>query len=681
MTSTSRNAVTPPSAGKRTPDGHGARPRHRRRRRGVALAAFASLALLGASDDVRHEPNGISERIETQDNLRPAGAIDRGELRLTLDTRVGTWYPDGDEMPGALVPAFAEAGHPLQIPGPLVRVPAGTNVVVTVKNSMADGVLTLHGLVSRPLPAGASDSVQVAPGASQELRFRLDKVGTFYYWGTTTGRPFSARTGRDAQLSGAIVVDERGIRPPPDRIMLIGSWADTNSGAARAQGVNRTRLLAVVNGRSWPHTTRLAYTLGDTVRWRIINASADLHPMHLHGFFYAVDGRGNGTTDTTYAEARRDHVVTELLSPGRTMAMRWSPERSGNWLFHCHSPTHFAPRGSLGMPRTPDTDSTGRARAHHVANHALDEMNGLVVGVTITPRRHGNAHTVAGAPVAARRHLRLLVRPSAGGATGRPYFAFTLLERGSAEPPADSGFRSGPPIVLTRGVPVSIMVVNRLTEPTAVHWHGMELESYFDGVSGFSGSAQRITPVIAPADSFEARFTPPRAGTFIYHTHIDEERQQPAGLSGALIVVDPAQPFNAATDIPVLVTSPSNPTDEARHVLINGSLAPALVDVRVGVPLRLRFINITVGRAGMHMALLRDTTLLSWRPLAKDGADLPEWRRVTSPARLPLSIGETADVEFTPMSAGAYRIAARGFQGTYGVLTLRAREVGRTPGP
>ena len=678
----SPDAVTPPRVCAPARDTQrGAQPRRHRRSPLLALTIFASLALLGAAANVPPEPSAPVERIVTQDNLQAAGALHGGVLRIALDTRLGTWYPDGDEMPGAVVPAFAEAGHPLQIPAPLLRVPAGTDVVVTVKNSLTEGVLTLHGLVSRPLPPGESDSVQVAPGASHELHFRLDAVGTFYYWGTTTGRPFKTRTGRDAQLSGAIVVDERGVRPPPDRIMIIGSWADTNSGASRAQNLNRTRLLAVVNGRSWPHTTRLSYAVGDTVRWRIINASADLHPMHLHGFYYAVDGRGNGTTDTTYAEARRDHVVTELLTPGRTMAMRWSPERSGNWLFHCHSPTHFAPRGSLGMPRTPAADSIGSVRAHHVENHALDEMNGLVVGVTITPRRQRNARTVADVSEAARRHLRLLVRPSAGGTAALPYFAFTLLEGGVAEPPADSGFRSGPPIVLTRGVPVSIMVVNRLSEPTAVHWHGVELESYFDGVSGFSGSAGRLSPVIAPTDSFDARFTPPRAGTFIYHTHIDEERQQPAGLSGALIVVDAAHPYDAAPDIPVLVTSPSNPADEARSVLINGSLAPAPVEVRVGAPLRLRFINITVARAGMQMALLRDTTLLTWRPLAKDGADLPMSRQVTSVARQPLSIGETADVEFTPTSAGVYRVVARGFQGTYGVLTLRARDTGGTPGP
>ncbi len=140
------------------------------------------------------------------------------------------------------------------------------------------------------------------------------------------------------------------------------------------------------------------------------------------------------------------------------------------------------------------------------------------------------------------------------------------------------------------------MVVNRTPEPTAVHWHGIELESYFDGVAGFSGSGTRLAPVIAPGDSFEARFTPPRAGTFIYHTHVDELRQQPAGLAGALIVLEPGAQYDAATDLIVLISSPSDSAAELRSVLLNGSLSPAPLELRAGVPYRVRLINITKAR-------------------------------------------------------------------------------------
>jgi len=220
----------------------------------------------------------------------------------------------------------------------------------------------------------------------------------------------------------------------------------------------------------------------------------------------------------------------------------------------------------------------------------------------------------------------------------------------------DSGFHAGPPIVLVRGQPVGIMVVNRTNVPTSIHWHGIELESYFDGVAGFSGTVQRLAPVIAPRDSFEARFTPPHAGTFMYHTHIDETRQQRAGLAGVLLVLEPGKRYDPATDIPILISSPSDDESEAHRVLLNGSLTPPPLDLERGVRYRLRFVNITTGRPGMRVEMRRDSALAMWTPLAKDGADLPASRRVMQPARQRISIGETFDFEVTPSLPGTTRL-------------------------
>ncbi|HWJ22231.1 MAG TPA: multicopper oxidase domain-containing protein [Gemmatimonadaceae bacterium] len=614
-------------------------------------------------------------RVVANDNRAPAGTLRGGVLTLRLVARAGTWRPDGDSAPGAMVPAFAEEGHEPRIPGPLIRVPAGTEVAVTVRNALAADTLAVHGLGAHP---GGDAGMTLAPGAARTVRFRLDAPGTYYYWGTTMGRRLDFRTREDAQLSGAIVVDARGARPAPDRILVIGMWSDT-AGRVLAR---RHRLLAVVNGRSWPHTERLAYTVGDTVRWRVINASADAHPMHLHGFYFRVDSRGDGVGDTVYADAERPLANTEGMHPGSTMSLTWVPEREGNWLFHCHIPEHFSPRGPLGLMRE---QSAGHMAQHggedpHV-NHALGEMNGLVVGVQIRPRPAAGAQLVRAASEGARRHLRLLVRRSVGSSAAAPLYAFAL-QQGATEPPADSGLRNGPPIVLARGEPVSITVVNTLEVPTAVHWHGIELESYYDGVAGFSGAGARLAPVIAPGDSFEARFTPPRAGTFIYHTHVDEENQQLAGLAGPLIVLEPGARYDTATDVTVLVTSPRDSALERRAVLLNGSASPAPLTLRTGVTYRLRFINMTTRRPNMRVELRRDTVVARWRPLAKDGAELPVSLQVARPARSPLAIGETLDVELTPDAPGELRVEARTAPGALlGVLPVRVVPAGKAVSP
>jgi FtsP/CotA-like multicopper oxidase with cupredoxin domain len=201
-------------------------------------------------------------------------------------------------------------------------------------------------------------------------------------------------------------------------------------------------------------------------------------------------------------------------------------------------------------------------------------------------------------------------------------------------------------------------VVNRLKEPTAVHWHGIELESYFDGVPGFSGAGQRVTPLIAPGDSFAVRFTPPRAGTFIYHTHADEVRQQYAGLAGALVVSERSRPRDPARDIPLVITE-SRSADGTVSTLVNGNATPQPLVLRAGSTYRLRIVQMAVARSALWAELWRDSVLAQWVPVAKDGADLPESARVSRVARLRFGIGETYDFEFTPDVAGPMRLEVR----------------------
>jgi FtsP/CotA-like multicopper oxidase with cupredoxin domain len=103
----------------------------------------------------------------------------------------------------------------------------------------------------------------------------------------------------------------------------------------------------------------------------------------------------------------------------------------------------------------------------------------------------------------------------------------------------------GPPIILEQGKPVAIKVINHLHEATTIHWHGLEIESYFDGVAGWGNRGKQLAPLIMPGDSFVARLTPPRAGTFIYHTHM-HNFQMFKGMYGPLIVTKAREQYNSA---------------------------------------------------------------------------------------------------------------------------------------
>ena len=213
-------------------------------------------------------------------------------------------------------------------------------------------------------------------------------------------------------------------------------------------------------------------------------------------------------------------------------------------------------------------------------------------------------------------------------------------------------------MVLERGKPVSITVVNELPEATAIHWHGIELESYFDGVADFAGRPGRVAPAIAPRDSFEVRFTPPRAGTFMYHTHMDEVRQQKAGLSGALLVVEPNTAYDPATDLVFLITTPRLDVN-ASVVYLNGSMTPAPIEMKSGMRYRLRILNLHTFRPSMRFEVRRDSALVTWRALAKDGADLPAALATERRATQQLGNGETYDFELVPAAPGDLRIDIR----------------------
>jgi len=109
------------------------------------------------------------------DNRTAAGLLVNGVLTLQLEAREALWYPEN--KPGVAIPifAFAEVGQPTRIPGPLIRIPAGTDVRATVHNTLTKPI-RFRGL--QDYGTGALDTLIIAPGASQEFRFRANTPGT-----------------------------------------------------------------------------------------------------------------------------------------------------------------------------------------------------------------------------------------------------------------------------------------------------------------------------------------------------------------------------------------------------------------------------------------------------------------------------------------------------------------------
>ena len=100
-----------------------------------------------------------------------------------------------------------------------------------------------------------------------------------------------------------------------------------------------------------------------------------------------------------------------------------------------------------------------------------------------------------------------------------------------------NGLVPGPTIRVPDGQKVRIEFRNELPEGTTVHWHGIDVPNAMDGVAALT------QPAVPPGGAFTYRFTARPAGrddgtggTFLYHSHTDEDRQVAAGLSGAFII-------------------------------------------------------------------------------------------------------------------------------------------------
>lgn len=597
-------------------------------------------------------------RVVANDNRTPSGELRDGVLTLRLDAVKGVWYPERDFGPGFEIDAFAEAGRAPSSPGPLIRIPAGTEVRVLV-SSRLDRVLTLRGLSDRPIPSLAygaprDPGLEIQPGASREIRFRATRPGTYYYWGRTRELPVELGVFEDGQLSGGLIVDPPG-RRADDRVLFIALWDDASDTAAARVEQRAPRHTFVVNGLSWPHTERHVATVGDTLRWRVINATVANHPMHLHGFYYNIDSRGDASYDTIYAPGAHRLVVTELMRPGTTMAMSWTPTRPGNWLFHCHFIAHMTSEQRMGRPVRFAYAEAGTPplplAAHDTGGGAHDAfagMAGLVSGIEVRPVP-GQAVPAEETP---RRVLRLYANARARFFGEQVGYGFVLQE-GATPPARDSVRVPGTSVILVRGEPVEIRVFNRVPEAITVHWHGIQLDSYYDGVGGWSGEGTRIAPAIAPGDSFVVRMTPDRAGTFIYHTHNEESAQLNRGLYGPLIVLEPGASYDAANDRIFLLGWGG--TGRNAPPLLNGNVNPPPIEVRTGTTYRLRFINITPSNNQRIRLLADSATVLTWRRLAKDGADLPSSQAIQAPAEQFLGAGETYDFEITPTVSDAGR--------------------------
>ncbi len=195
----------------------------------------------------------------------------------------------------------------------------------------------------------------------------------------------------------------------------------------------------------------------------------------------------------------RDSVV---IAPGRSTVVSFKPDSAGTF-YYVGTVAHSPPTGRDG------SDS---------------QLNGAIVVV------QGD-----------------IMRSKANVYGNKPGYSFVL---GGTPAEADLSAMPvpGPTLMLGKDAPVAVTIVNRKTDRASVHWHGVELDSYPDGVPGVSGTDTHLLPSIGPNDSLTIHFTPQRAGTFMYHSHFNEFQQISSGAFGPIIVLEKGKTYDSDID-------------------------------------------------------------------------------------------------------------------------------------
>jgi FtsP/CotA-like multicopper oxidase with cupredoxin domain len=88
----------------------------------------------------------------------------------------------------------------------------------------------------------------------------------------------------------------------------------------------------------------------------------------------------------------------------------------------------------------------------------------------------------------------------------------------------------GPVIYGKEGTTLEVDFLNKLQEPSSIHWHGLRIDNAMDGVPGVTQDP------VKPGENFLYRLKLEDAGTFWYHPHFNSSEQLERGLKGVFIV-------------------------------------------------------------------------------------------------------------------------------------------------
>jgi len=113
-----------------------------------------------------------------------------------------------------------------------------------------------------------------------------------------------------------------------------------------------------------------------------------------------------------------------------------------------------------------------------------------------------------------------------------------------------NGSIPGPTLNFQEGEYAVILVTNNMSVETSVHWHGMLLPNFYDGVPYVS------TPPIKPGETMRYEFAIKQSGTYWYHSHTMLQEQ--SGVYGSIVIQPKEETLKYDKDLVLLLSDWTN---------------------------------------------------------------------------------------------------------------------------
>ena len=158
-----------------------------------------------------------------------------------------------------------------------------------------------------------------------------------------------------------------------------------------------------------------------------------------------------------------------------------------------------------------------------------------------------------------------------------------------------NGSIPGPTLEFNEGDLAIINVTNKMNEETSVHWHGLILPNFYDGVPYLT------TPPIKPRTTFQYRIPINQSGTYWYHSHTMLQEQK--GVYGSIVIQPKEKTLECDKDLVVVLSDWTN--EKPMNVLRNLKRGNEWYQVKKGTAVPLSRV-IKEGALGAQFKFWRD---------------------------------------------------------------------------